>query len=457
MFSFAACVHRHQSLSAAGDSYQFVAMATEEVSRNGTVAIAANEDTFVWSKLPKDVQHKVLSCFPVLDLCQMRCVCKEWREVIHRREFRSMYDMVNSSSQSSIPVICYMESSYPLRLEWSAYDYAAKTWKKMNRFPGLPQSLLTEYSVRRHYSLSSVGGLLCLYFWKEEKSPRETQDDYRLAPPGASSWIVWHPFRNRWKKLPSCQHRVSDRAPVFVHAFVPDNRAKSYKILMAHHPMSHRYRFDSDDPDRRLVTEIYDSATGVWTDGADFLLGMSQGAFRTYPRSGLIRRGVLCNGVVYFFAGGHSGTQSALLSYDITSDQWHEESYGTRYPIFEWDGRLMSFRSRVSEADEFDHVIPSLVFVERDPVTRRWEETGIEIPWIKILSKFRDLENLAIVASGNHLAFTGCTVDGSMKIAVYRRAENYWRLPPSGSFSDKMERSRVEGLILHTPRLDWRP
>jgi hypothetical protein len=85
--------------------------------------------TFVWSELPKEVQHKVLSCLPIQELCQARCVCKDWRDAIHRREFRAMYDAVNSQSPS--PVICYMESSYPVRLEWSAYDYAARTWKRM--------------------------------------------------------------------------------------------------------------------------------------------------------------------------------------------------------------------------------------------------------------------------------------------------------------------------------------
>ncbi|KAG0564404.1 hypothetical protein KC19_8G108200 [Ceratodon purpureus] len=421
----------------------------ERVSRD-------EEGTFVWSELPKDVQHKVLSCLPIQDLCQMRCVCKQWRDVIHRREFRSMYDIVNSGSQNPSPVICYMESSYPIRLEWAAYDYAGRTWKKMNSFPSLPQSILTQLSVRRHYSLSSVGGLLCLYFWKEEKSPKGYRNYAHNAPPGVSSWTVWHPFRNKWKRLPPCKHRVSDRAPLFVHAFVSDEQAKTYKILMAHHPKSHRYQFDEGDPDRRLVTEIYDSATGVWTDGAEFS-EFSQG-FRTYPQAGLIRRGVRCNDMIYFLTGGYTSIgQNALLSYDIKNDRWHEESYSTRYPIFEWDGRLMSITLRTSEPDEWNRMLRTYSFVEMNPDTRRWEDTGIEIPWNKILIKFRNMDSLAIVASGNELAFTGSATGGGFKIAVYKRAENYWRLPPTGAFSDKMERSKVEGLLLHTPLLDWRP
>ena len=430
----------------------------EEMSGDSSVGMGGENDTFLWRELPKDVQLKILSYLPIRELCQIRCVCKEWGDVIRRREFRKQYDIVNSGAQNPSPVICYKESSYPIRLEWSAYDYAGKTWRKMNCFPSLPQDILEHLSVRRHYSLSSVGGLFCLYYWKAEKL-RHTRE-YRYvhhAPPGVSTWIVWHPFRNRWKKLPACKHKVSDRAPVFVHAFVSDEQAKTYKILVAHYPKSHRYQFDEDDTDRRFVTEIYDSATGGWSDGAEYTLRFTHG-FRTYPQIGLIRRGVLCNGVIYFLSGGQSSrAQSALLSYDIKSDQWQEERYGTAYPIFEWDGRLMSIRSRPSEADEFNSVLRTYFFVERDPVTKRWEDAGIEIPWIKVLNKFQDVEDLAIVASGNHLAFTGCTTDGSFKIAVYRRAENYWRLPPTGAFSDKMERSRVEGLVQYTPLLDWRP
>jgi hypothetical protein len=399
--------------------------------------------TFVWSELPKEVQHKVLSCLPIQELCQARCVCKDWRDAIHRREFRAMYDAVNSQSPS--PVICYMESSYPVRLEWSAYDYAARTWKRMNSFPSLPQSILTQLNVRRHCSLSSVGGLLCLYFWKQQRAPR---GNVHLAPPGVSSWTVWHPFRNRWKRLPACKHRE----PVFVHAFVSDAQAKTYKLLVAHNPKSHRNYFDEDEgPNPVLVTEVYDYATGAWSDGAEHTLRSAHGF-----QVGLIKRGVLAHGAVYFLNWEYTG-ENALLSYDIKANQWHEESFATRYPIFEWDGRLMSITSRNSEADELDRVVRSYWFVERDPGTRRWEDTGIEIPWSKILSKFRDVGSLTIVASGNHLALTGCAADGGFKIAVYKRAENYWRLPPTGAFSDKMERSRVEGVVLYTPQLDWRP
>lgn len=418
----------------------------EDLSRERSAGIAANEEnTFKWSNLSKDVQLQVLSYLPIRDLCQMRCVCKEWRDVVHRRDFRCMFDMMNSSESPS-PAICYIESSYPSRLEWSSYDYAGKMWKKMSSFPCLPAqtNFLDPYNFSlNEYNLYSVGGLLCLCFWKRDKPSSPAY--------GVKSWLVWHPFRNKWKKLPPCKHKVINRAPLFVHVFVSDERARTYKILMAHDPKIHRWQGDYTDFDRDLVTEIYDSATGIWTEGCDYTIKYP--SFALYDPS---ERGVLCNGVVYFVTGSNSAVGNVLFSYNISSAQWHEEDSATRYPIFEWDGRLMSITSRSSELHELSQDNKMFSVVEWDAVTRSWENTGIEVPF-KVRSKFRVMNEVAIVASGNHLVITGYTWDDSFKIAVYKKAENYWRLPPTGAFSNKLKPARVEGLVLHQPRLDWRP
>ncbi|KAG0616662.1 hypothetical protein M758_5G132800 [Ceratodon purpureus] len=411
----------------------------------GTAGIA-------WSELPKDVQHKVLMNLGVQDLCRMRCVCREWRDVIHRRDFRGMYDVANSS-QEPRPVICYLESSYPIRLVCTAYDYEGRMWKKMNSFPSIPQRYLTAINSRVRYDrywpplqigLYSVGGLLCLHRWSFHWGHVSTRV--------VSSWTVWNPFRNRWKKLPLCKYEVSGQQFLLpdtcVHAFVSDERTKAYKILMALHHVSN----DFEGSQQKLTTRIYDSRTGIWTDGAEHTLGV-----HLYHLSSV--KGLHYNGLVYFLAehwpdGGPIGYNrpSVYLTYDIGEDEWIEQPVDSYLPIFEWDGRLMTveYVENALLGNEKD-------FIEWEPVSGTWKDTGIKMPG-KIFKVFQhDLGGISIVASGNHLAVTGLTENDEFRIAVYKRAENYWRMPPTGKFSNKLSRSLVKGLVLHTPSLDWRP
>lgn len=384
----------------------------------------------------------VLSHLPTRSLCQMRCVCKEWRDVIHRRDFHKMYDTVNFSEQPS-PTICYMESSYPARLEWSSYDYTARKWKSMSGFTSRPR--ITFNPRQRHtwpHSFFSIGGLLCLYFWKADRQYR-----YML---GVSSWVVWQPFRNKWKTLPRSYQKLSDRGTCFVHAWVSDDRTKTYKLLMAHDPRSHW----DEEIHSKLVTEVYNSATGRWTRCSEYSLRFSEG----YESGRHIRRGVLCNGIIYFSTGS---THCVLLSYDISRDQWHEEPLNRHCNvIFEWDGRLMSISSSDADNEDFaggfHEEARVYVVVEWNPTSKLWEETGIQIPF-KVRRKYYSVAGISVVAEGNELAIFGCADDESFKIAVYKRAENYWRLPPTGTFSDRLRSARVEGFVLHKPQLDWTP
>ena len=142
---------------------------------------------------------------------------------------------------------------------------------------------------------------------------------------------------------------------------------------MAHDPKSH---WDEEFLSK-LVMEVYDSATGSWTNGSEYTLRFS-GA---YESGGHIRTGVLCNGVIYFSTGC---INCVLLSYDISRDQWHEEGRNRNCNvIFDWDGRLMSIAALGSE-DSLGSRFRSedrVVVVERNPASGSWEETGIEIPF----------------------------------------------------------------------------
>ncbi|KAG0616645.1 hypothetical protein M758_5G131200 [Ceratodon purpureus] len=333
-----------------------------------------------------------------------------------------------------------------------------KNVEEDDNFPSTQRSLRAlntrahgEYS-RTHYrywpelkiGLFSVGGLLCLhrfsYRW----------DD--VSTHGVSSWTVWNPIRNRWKKLPLCKYEVSGQQYLlpdsFVHVFVSDEQTKAYKILMALH---HEGRQE------KLTTKIYDSKTGIWTDGAEHTLGVEL-YINIFRRNSV--KGVHYNGLIYFVAEHYpnrgepieSIMPSVYLGYDIGEDEWHEEPVGSYLMrMFEWDGRLMKLDNNPRWlGNEID-------FLEWEPVSRMWKDTGIKMPE-KIGNLFhRDLGGFSIVAHGNHLAVTGLTINYEFLIAVYKRAENYWRLPPTGRFSSRLRRSLVKGLVLHTPSLDWRP
>lgn len=402
---------------------------------------ADDENPSVWSALPKEVLHMVLSHLPIKSLCQMRCVCKEWRDVLRRRDFHQMYDTVNESQEPS-PAICYVELSYPARIEWSSYDFAAKKWIRMSGFTSRPSLYFNP--LQRHtwpQRFYSVGGLLCFHFWKADN-----KSGYYMQ--GVSSWVVWQPFRNIWKKLPPCKQKLNDRGTCFVHAWVSDERAKTYKLLVAHDPRSHW----DEEIHSKLVTEVYDSATRSWTNGSEYSLRFSEG----YESGRHIRTGVLCNGVIYFSTGC---INCVLLSYDISRDQWHEEGRNRNCNvIFEWDGRLMSIAAPDSEDFGGDFLEEDKVYVvvERNPTSGSWEETGIEIPF-KVRRKFYSVVAISVVATGNDLAVFGNATDDSFKIAVYKRKENFWRIPPTGTFSDRFRYARVEGLVLHKPQVGWTP
>lgn len=405
----------------------------EKTSR-GTVgfAIIEEKDTCLWTKLPRELQHKVFSYLPLRDLFQIRCVCRDWRYVIHRRGFRSVYDAMHSSEDPS-PSICYIGSYYPNYLQWSTYDYACKRWRIMRSFP--PQSRVEHDRV--DLSVCSVNGLLCLMLWKQKAK-------VRIHLP----WQVWNPLTNKWKQLPSCKHKTVNRGTYFVHAF-SDDTTKSYKILMAHNPKKHLYQYT--DTDTSLVTEIYDSATDTWREASPYNLQLPLSPLNQAPK-----RGVRCDDVIYFVT--RTSNENILLSYDIKKDQWHEEITDEEcMEIFEWDGRVMTAMPLLTNGFYMYEDFYRISIFERNSATKRWVDTGIEIPY-KIRNKFvEDEEGVEIAASGNHLAITGYTRDGSFRIAIYKRAENYWRFPPTGAFSDKIRQARVEGLFQFKPRLESVP
>lgn len=404
-----------------------------EGESENTVKDRGGESPCLWTKLPRELQHKVLSYLPLRNLFQVRCVCKDWRYVIHRRGFRSMYDAMYTDSPPG-PAICYAGSYYPSSLEWSLYDYSLKLWKTMRSFP--PQTRVDQYLVDQ--SVYSVEGLLCLLLWKQEQKVRTH-----------FPWLVWNPLTNKSKHLPPCKHKTVNRGTFFVHAFA-DSHTKSYKLLMAHNPKQHHYQYM--ETDTSLVTEIYDSGTGTWRESPEYKLRLPLSpSFNQAPK-----RGMLCNGVIYFVT--RTTNENVLLSYDIAKDEWHEEiTHEECMEIFEWDGRVMTAMPLLADEIFTDETGYRISLFERNPVTKRWVDTGIEIPF-KIRNKFvEDEEGVEIAASGNHLAITGYTRDGSFRIAVYKREEKYWRFPPTGAFSDKMRQARIEGLFQFKPRLDWVP
>lgn len=405
----------------------------EGESESSAMAAVEEESGCLWTKLPRELQHKVLCYLPLRNLFQVRCVCKDWRYVIHRRGFRSMYDAMYSGEHPH-PAICYVGSYYPSSLEWSMYDYLHKLWRKMRPFPA--QARVDQYLVDQ--SVYSVEGLLCLLLWKQEQKVRTH-----------SPWLVWNPLTNKHKSLPPCKHRIVNRGTFFVHAFA-DSATKTYKILMAHNPKQHPYQYM--ETDTSLVTEVYDSATGAWRESPEHKLRLPLSpSFNQAPK-----RGMLCDGVIYFVT--RTSNENVLLSYDIERDQWHEEITDEEcMEIFEWDGRVMTAMPLLADDFFMDENGYRISLFERNATTKRWTDTGIEIPF-KIRNKFvEDEEGVEIAASGNHLAITGYTRDGSFRIAVYKKEEKFWRFPPTAAFSDKMRQARIEGLFQFKPRLDWVP
>ncbi|KAG0568747.1 hypothetical protein KC19_6G042700 [Ceratodon purpureus] len=423
----------------------------------GVVAPDA-EEAFLWKKLPRELQNRVLCCLPLQNLFQMRCVCKAWRNIVLHRDFATMYDAMHISDPSS-PATVYINSSSPDRVEWSAYDYTQNKWQKRTTLPSRSHSRLTRENIS--YSVHPVGGLLVFRFW-------------RL---GVNHWVVWNPLTNKWKTLPPCKTRTSKTTVVFEHAFVADERFKRYKILMAHNPYSKDWR-SFEQSTRNMVTEVYDSATGVWTQSESSLQSAVHPGFEYYYREEKYYPpdppGVLSNGVIYFVSSSlrrDDSLESVLYCFDIKSERWHEEfrhglpswsitaihgmTYDACKSVFEWDCRLMT--AMVHPLDEEGGGRWELLVYERDLGTRTWVETGIKVPdsMVTTDSEFFTPE-VEIVAEGNHLVLGEFRSRyGRFTCAVYRKAQNCWTCSPSGQF-DVQDR-KGNNLVLFKPRLDWRP
>lgn len=413
--------------------------------------------TFPWSKLPRDLQHKVLSYLSLQQLFQLRGVCQDWRSIVHRHDFAAMFDAMHSSEPPS-PAICYVESSHPRRIEWAMYDYARSVWKKMSGLScdANPRMGPNDSVYSEDYSVYPVGGLLCFHYKKLD----------------VGTWLVWNPLTNKWKKLPPCKNAASKGATAFVYAFEADEAPlKSYKILMAHYRITQINRYQRRKlGDGSLVTEIYDSSTGSWTEPApEHILQLRMIPFLS------TRGGVLCNGVIYFRSSRNAAdftVERVLLCYDIKSGEWHEEVSDRRCTrIFEWDGRVMtvmleplhSEEDVVASADGRNYPASRFSIFKWDPASKRWVDTGLEIP-MKIKRKFdysvsMSTALLEMVAAGDYLVITGYARDGSFRTAVYNKAEKNWRcLSTAGSLRfSRSATCRLNGMVQFKPTLDWVP
>ncbi|KAG0626549.1 hypothetical protein M758_2G134400 [Ceratodon purpureus] len=424
---------------------------------------------FWWAKLPKELQYKVLSRLSLRELFQVRCVCPEFRAVVHLQEFASLYDEVHKSDPPT-PVKCLLQSPPPRSpVGLLMFDYARAVWKEVTTLGGEAYPTGRIYMNEGGHHAFAVGGLVCFHY---------KGDDVR-------AWVVWNPLTGKWKTLPPSKYDAGIGAIAFMHAFEAgdESPSKSYKILVAHAPrevinddLSGRIHFGGDR-DGSLVTEIYDSATGSWTDPAPEhvfqppMISFNANSFGD-P--------VLCDGVIYFTASkrmraDHNFTglvdQKVLLCYDIKSHEWHEQETDNHCgSIFEWDGRVMAVipAQLHGGGDCFvwiDFRTTALYEVCCwDPASKRWVNTGVHIP-DRIMENFDDriTENFSVdlgslakwVAAGDYLVGTGiCPLykDG-IWTAVYNKQENNWRYVEDVSISTRPFRQ----LLQYKPRLDLVP
>lgn len=106
--------------------------------------------------------------------------------------------------------------------------------------------------------------------------------------------------------------------------------------------------------------------------------------------------------------------------------------------IFEWDGCVMIVMFLFINGFYMYEDFYWILIFERNFVIKRWVDIGIEI-FYKIRNKFvEDEEGVEIVVSGNYLVIIGYIRDGSFRIVIYKRVENYWRFFFIGVFLDKI-------------------
>ncbi|KAL3676774.1 hypothetical protein R1sor_026722 [Riccia sorocarpa] len=317
-------------------------------------------------KLPTEMIEKIISLIPFPGILTARALSNEWRLRLGARA--SNTEDIRFSEMVKFAGACW-PVYFPLGLDVrnriiTGLDHISWTWvtlyKESLDFEAPPRSNPVPWEFA--YRMTGLGSLLCIETnTKAIKNPEE-------------EFFAYNVFTRAWKWLPprpACEWLSKSEdsyplPPVNEHPMylIPDG-PDYYKVLI----LANLQRVVGESlVEFRIGAYLYESRNNSWTVGLS-----SEGRWRS-----VVRRGLYCNGVIYFNPFWDDGGLLRYSAYIVESGCWDQHlpplrlrrrMYRTlRFIIL--DNQLLLFARPRSDGGVLDEINKnSLILYKVDPLT----------------------------------------------------------------------------------------
>lgn len=397
---------------------------------SGSDALAL--DPAIWSALPSDLIEKIAARLPIPAIFRLRCVCRTWTWLVRTPRFVAL--RADAPREAPWFLLC----THSARM-LPAYDRAAARWRCLPMPRAAPGTGL----------LAASASLVC----------------YGDQIGECDFLTVCNPVTQALRPLP-CMPRVR-----LIHkaGMLADRDARAYRVVVVGEMMLDGEDYTPPNHVYHLLCEVYDSATGEWTEGG---LPLESAKFGTDP-------GAWRDGVFFCVTEMPYG----VVCYDLAGrGVWTE--LGAPMPDGVHCPALAEFRGEV---------IMVAKVVDNTPPVRRltgfviWQlvlsppaapsaaaaaaaapaeqQQQLKGEWVEMARVPADLTRdffdnvpsvrtqLVVAVLGNDVMVTTYQCPNGL---VYHADQNTWEWLPQDPFFPRFRDSHLMGFTIE-PRIDWEP
>ncbi|XP_042387551.1 F-box/kelch-repeat protein At3g61590-like [Zingiber officinale] len=263
--------------------------------------------------LSDELLQKVLSLLPIANIIKLGIVCKRWYEVVHSWPPLSWAMM--APQKPLFFSSCFNDCAFSGRV----YDPCLLRWYNFD-------STRLEKSIWR---TSSSCGLVCLMNVNDE-----------------NNLLVGNPIKRDWKLLPQVPGSSSPHYNAL--ALSLDRRTRGYTVAVA--KCTHTL-LPGNSCHWHLSVHIYESTSKSWATPFAQDIGFWMGS----------NEAVICNGVLYYFIGLHTGHRR-LVAFDLSKPPSSIESLiqeSIRGPYRLVDVGLINLSNKLVMVGMIEHYWPN--------------------------------------------------------------------------------------------------
>lgn len=285
----------------------------------------------LWNtKLPLDLQCRVLASLPYEDLFRFKCVSKQVKGFLESNPFQGLSVELGTESVTLTTPYFYIGSDRT----WQCvgFDTSLNRWRRLPPLTYLPKP---ELELFKEYLVCAKGGLVCVNVSKSLHKER---------------LIVFNPLTQMCRVLPPLNHR---RNPVLMHMIV-DSVTKSFQVVVA----GSSAMAGDEQHNFSKVTEVFDSCTSQWgvtgdLPGPEYALNEFQ--------AGVYQDGnILC--IAFLEA-----EQKGILVYNVEQGRWLENwvtplpplmsTNSTIFQLVECSGKVYLFSEQDNRNGWVEHCV----------------------------------------------------------------------------------------------------